>query len=173
MKFYVGLGYFKFQRNNTYMLKGSKYIVLKKMCFKPRLKSHHKQVRMDWARKYMLFGYMWHTVIFCDEKNKIWMVLLVVIVTFMTPRKSYALSSKVEKRYTFDDLETIGFNNRSWKTFLHEKQNSTKYQEALDARTTSISTWWHISGFWVEIYALLCINPQLKKQEPLAFLPKW
>lgn len=66
---------------------------------------------------------------------------MVVIVTFMTPGKSYVLSSKVEKRYTFDDLETNVFNNRSWKTCLHEKQNSTKYQEALDARTTSSSTW--------------------------------
>lgn len=36
---------------------------------KPALKTHHKQARLDFARKYMSYGEKWKNVIFSDEKK--------------------------------------------------------------------------------------------------------
>lgn len=48
--------------------------LLKKLCGKSCLNSHHKQARMACARKKMSYGDKWFIVLFSEEKN--WKLLV-------------------------------------------------------------------------------------------------
>lgn len=51
------------------IIKSAGPVVYRKMLPKPRLKPHHIEARLAWARKYMTFDEEWKKVVFSDEKK--------------------------------------------------------------------------------------------------------
>lgn len=60
----------------AHILRTDANIKWKKPKCKPILKQHHKEKRLKFSRKYMKWTDEWKKIIFSDEKNLIWAVLI-------------------------------------------------------------------------------------------------
>lgn len=100
-------------------------IDFKNICSKPRLKSHHKQVK--WRQvtniQYLLFSdeYKWNMIV-CYGKIRDWYDIRKQPITFFRRRQG-------DKSLIF--WVPISFNNQTSLVFLYEKKISTNYQETL------------------------------------------
>lgn len=108
------------------------------MSSKPRLKSQHKQVRIDCARMYIFYGDKWQTVLFSNEK--IWNM------DGRNGRNCYRqdLRKQPQGGKSLIAWGPIGFNTQISMAFHHGKQNFTTLSR--DTIDTSTFLWGYLKS---------------------------